>query len=85
MRQVTGLVAVVAWGLAACGADPMSADTSCRQFLQAPADERDAAVARVSDEVGAQMAVTPLGRPNIEFLCSQDQDGTLGDAVRNTG
>jgi len=70
---------------AACGVNEMGAETSCRDFLQAPADEQNAAIARVADEQGTNNALTPLGRPNIDYLCSGDQDRTLGDAVRLTG
>lgn len=71
--------------LSGCRAAEMNADTPCREFLQAPLDEQNAAVARVADELGAEDAVTPLGRPNIDYLCSQNQDMTLGEAVRLTG
>lgn len=71
--------------LAGCGGEQMDADTPCREFLQAPGNEQNAAIARVADELGARNALTPLGRPNIDYLCSQNQDLTLGEAVRLTG
>ncbi|HMS71741.1 MAG TPA: hypothetical protein PKB03_01785 [Baekduia sp.] len=63
----------------------MNADTTCRDFLQASADEQNKAIAQVADELGTQNALTPLGRPNIDYLCSNDQDRTLGQAVKMTG
>lgn len=63
----------------------MNADTSCREFLQATPQDQNAAVARVADELGAKDALTPLGRPNIDYVCAGDQDRTLGEAVRLTG
>ncbi|HEX2419539.1 MAG TPA: hypothetical protein VHJ83_15675 [Micromonosporaceae bacterium] len=63
----------------------MTASTSCREFLQQPRNVQDAAIARISDELGTREAMTPLGRPNIDYLCSQDQDLTLGEAIRMTG
>lgn len=68
-----------------CGTEDMNANTKCRDFLQATTDEQNAAIARVADSLGATDALTPLGRPNINYLCSQDQDRTLGDAVKGTG
>lgn len=65
--------------------EEMNADTRCREFLQAPAEEQNAAVARVSDELGTRNGLTPLGRPNINYLCSRDQDRTLGEVVKATG
>lgn len=82
-----GCCLLLAGGLAGCdkAAAGMNADTTCRDFLQATRDDQNAAIARVADEVGARDALTPLGRPNIDYLCSQDQDLTLGDAVESTG
>lgn len=65
--------------------EQIGSETSCREFLQEPRDVQNAAIARVSDELGAGGALTPLGRPNIDFLCANDQDRTLGDVVESTG
>jgi hypothetical protein len=65
--------------------EELSTGTSCRDFLQAPVAEQNAAIARVADELGTRNALTPLGRPNIDYLCSTDQDRTLGEVVEATG
>ncbi len=79
-----GVVVAVTVALSGCG-EEMNADTTCRDFLQASADEQNKAIAQVADELGTQNALTPLGRPNIDYLCSNDQDRTLGQAVKMTG
>jgi hypothetical protein len=88
--SMAGLAGVVVLALAAVGcgigeSNEMDADTECREFLQAAREEQDAAIARIADEIGARDALTPLGRPNIDYLCSRDQDRTLGEAVELTG
>lgn len=67
------------------GAAAMDADTSCRDFLQAAGDDQNSAIARIADDIGARNALTPLGRPNIDYLCSNNQDRTLGEVVKATG
>jgi len=71
--------------IGACGAKDMNADTPCREFLQAAPEDQNAAIASVADELGTSNALTPLGRPNIDYQCSRNQDLTLGEAVRRTG
>jgi hypothetical protein len=82
--RFAGLVLLIAL-LPACQSDQMDAATPCRDFLQATRDDQDAAIARVADEFGTGNALTPLGRPNIDYVCSMDQDRTLGQAVQMTG
>ena len=71
-------------GLAGCGSD-LSADTSCQDFLNAPLDEQDQAVSSIAADVGAAEAVTPLGRPNVSYICANNPDETLGEAIEATG
>lgn len=63
----------------------MDAQTTCRDFMQAAPADQDAAVDQVASEAGAANAVTPLGRPNVDYLCTQDPEMTLGEAVELTG
>lgn len=79
------VVVAAAVAVAGCGTEEMDANTSCREFLQASPEEQNAAIARVSDALGTKNGLTPLGRPNISYLCARDQDRTLGQAVRRTG
>ena len=64
---------------------PVGASTKCSDFLHAPLADQDAAVSQVASDLGAANAVTPLGRPNINYLCASEPDMTLEDAVRHTG
>jgi hypothetical protein len=82
-----GAAATLALALATsgCGLASMDASTSCGDFLHATLADQDAAVSKVASDLKAGNAVTPLGRPNISYLCANDPDMTLGDAVRHTG
>jgi len=83
MLAVAGLCAA-AVPMAGCGAQ-LDANTSCSTFLKAPRSAQDAAVSSVASDLRAGNAVTPLGRPNIDYICANAPDKTLGDAVRATG
>ncbi len=74
------LLAAVTLGTAGCG-NQITADTTCKEFMQQSASVRDDAVNRVGAERGNSMAVTPLGRPNVEYLCAQQPDWTLGHVI----
>ncbi|HET6505853.1 MAG TPA: hypothetical protein VFG42_03620 [Baekduia sp.] len=80
---IAGL-AVAAIPLAGCGTK-LNADTSCESFLKAGQQQQDEGVSSVAADLHAGNAVTPLGRPNINYICANHPDMTLGDAVRATG
>jgi hypothetical protein len=63
----------------------LSANSSCRDFLNASASEQDSAVNKIAADLHAGNAVTPLGRPNISYLCANAPDMTLGTAIQRTG
>lgn len=78
------LVAALAVMSGGCGSQ-LSADSTCKDFLHASQPEQDDAVSKVASDMHAANAVTPLGRPNINYICANHPDSTLGDAVRATG
>ena len=71
--------------LAACGGSGLSANSSCREFLNASPQDQDAAVSRLAGQLHAPEADTPLGRPNINAICSVEPNMTLGQAVSRQG
>ena len=68
-----------------CGNSSLNADTSCSDFLAASPTEQDEAVNRIAGELAAGNAVTPLGRPNVNYICANNPDETLGEAIEATG
>lgn len=79
--MLAGLVIIAVSG---CG-NSLDASSSCKDFLNASRQDQDAAVNKVASDKRAGSAVTPLGRPNINYLCANSPDMTLGDAVSRTG
>ena len=77
-------LAVSAAGLAGCGQASLSASSSCQDFLSASPTDQDAAVSKLAGELHAPDAVTPLGRPNVNYLCANEPNMTLGDAISKT-
>jgi peptidyl-prolyl cis-trans isomerase B (cyclophilin B) len=70
--------------LSGCGTT-LDASTSCRDFLHAPSQDQDAAVSKVASDLRVGSALTPLGRPNIDYLCANNPEMSLGAAVKSTG
>lgn len=68
-----------------CGGASLDAASSCKEFMNASPEEQNSAVSRVASEYGAGNAVTPLGRPNINYLCAKFPEWTLGEVVQRTG
>jgi hypothetical protein len=71
--------------LAGCASTSMSANTSCSDFLHATQAAQDVAVSSIASDLHAANAVTPLGRPNINYICASSPETTLGEAIRQTG
>lgn len=81
---VYGMAVAATLSLAGCGSS-LSKDSSCKDFLNASATDQDAAVKSIASDMHAANAVTPLGRPNIDYLCAGSPDKTLGEAIQQTG
>jgi hypothetical protein len=90
MRRVlmsAALALITTGAIAGCGdeASELSASSRCRDYLAASADDRSAALARAAEERGIGGASSPLGSANVDYICSQDPDVPLGDAVAGSG
>jgi hypothetical protein len=79
--SVAGMCVVL---LAGCGGG-LSASSSCKDFNNASLQDQDAAVSKIAGQLHAGNAVTPLGRPNVSYICANSPTTTLGDAIRRTG
>jgi hypothetical protein len=88
MNAITARSATLAavLGLASAGcAGVLDENSSCRDYLQAEQSEQDKAVSRVADKLDVKGVESPLIRPNIDYMCGNDPDATLGSAVRDSG
>lgn len=70
--------------VASCGG-ALDANSTWRDFMAASSADRDEAVTQVALALHAPESVTPLGRPNIDYLCAGSPNQTLGWAVKITG
>lgn len=68
-----------------CGGPSLSASSSCQDFLNAAPQDQDTAVSKLAGDLHAPDAVTPLGRPNVNYMCANEPNMTLGDAISKTG
>jgi hypothetical protein len=87
-RRTCGLVASLAVGgilAGGCAGAGLTAKSSCKDFLNASEQTQNEAVSRLAGELHAPDAATPLGRPNINYICASDSQATLGAAVSHTG
>jgi hypothetical protein len=71
-------------GLVGCGKE-LTASSTCSDFLSTSPQDQDAAVRKVAARYHAGNALTPVGRPNIDYLCGNHPKMTLGTAIRDTG
>jgi hypothetical protein len=62
----------------------ISESTSCRNYLQFPTGQRDQAVKAIALDIGSNEAGSPLLRLDVDYLCGDDPDTSLGDAIRTT-
>ena len=71
--------------IAGCGGSGLGTNSSCQDFLNASPQDQDQAVSQLAVQLHAPDAVTPLGRPNIDYLCTNEPNNTLGWAISHTG
>jgi hypothetical protein len=72
-------------GLLAGCANSLSASSSCQDFLNASQSDQVQAIDSIAAQEHAPDATTPLGMPNVSYLCANDPGQTLGWAVQQTG
>ena len=58
---------------------------TCADFMALPDRERDSTVRELATDLDVPDAVTPLGRPNVEYHCTQDPSMTVAESVKLIG
>jgi len=56
--------------------------TSCRDYLKAPTEVRENAVKTIGLEKGVSDAGHPFARLNVDYVCGQVPDRTLGEVIK---
>lgn len=82
-RALTLTGFLLALTLPACSSGEIHADTSCKDFMAAPYAERNDAVSRIASDFGASAAVTPLGRPAVEAICTASPSRSIGGVIQS--
>jgi len=59
----------------------LTAQSSCKDFLNASQSDQIQAIDKVAAQEDAPDATTPLGMPNISYLCTGSPNQTLGWAI----
>ena len=81
---VAVFAALVVGLLTGCSGSGLTADSSCQDFMNASPQDQDQAVSQLAGQLHAPDTVTPLGRPNIAYLCTNEPNNTLGWAISHT-
>lgn len=74
---LTLLAAVSGVGLAGCGTTTITADTTCKDYLQFPGDERRDAAIRLSSELGAANGGNPMWAMSMDAACGRSPNMTI--------
>jgi hypothetical protein len=71
--------------LSACGTSELTAASSCRDLLNAPASAQHEAIDRLSAQYRKPDFATPLGEPEVPYYCSANPGATLGAFFARAG
>jgi hypothetical protein len=80
---IVALLGCLTVALAGCSGG-LSASSSCKDFLNASQTDQVQAIDKIAGQENAPDATTPLGMPNVSYLCAGNPSQTLGWAVRQT-
>lgn len=68
--------------IAGCSFTPaVTKDTLCSDFVRLTDQQRNDAVTRLAVELHNPDVTTPLGRPNVEYVCAQAPSMTVGQVI----
>ncbi|MGH3199339.1 MAG: hypothetical protein ACRDNT_26220 [Streptosporangiaceae bacterium] len=70
-------------GLAGCSGS-LTAQSSCKDFLNASQSDQIQAIDKIAGQENAPDATTPLGMPNVSYLCAGSPSQTLGWAIEQS-
>jgi len=91
MRQTRTLFSLVLTGLiangalSACGTSELTASSSCRDFMNAPASAQHEAIDKLAAQYKKPDFATPLGEPEVPYYCSANPGTTLGAFFAKAG
>lgn len=83
-RFVGFLVVAVATVLLGCGGGGLSASSSCEDFLSAAPEDQEQTISKLSSQFDTPELTTPLGEPNVAYVCSSSPEMTLEEVFQRT-
>lgn len=77
---IVAMLGALTGGLTGCS-HSLTAQSSCKDFLNASQSDQIQAIDKIAAQEDAPDATTPLGMPNISYLCTGSLNQTLGWAI----
>lgn len=62
-----------------CGGSGLTASSSCADFMGASLEDQMEAISKLSSEFETPETATPLGAPNVSYVCAQEPEETLAE------
>jgi hypothetical protein len=85
MTKLVGIsIAAAALFLFGCGGGGLSASSSCEEFLAASPEDQQQTISKLSSEFDTPELTTPLGEPNVAYVCASSPDMTLEEVFQRT-
>lgn len=85
MTKLAGsLIVAVTIFLLGCGGGGLSASSSCEDFLAASPEDQQQTISKLSSEFETPELTTPLGEPNVGYVCASSPEMTLEEVFQRT-
>lgn len=85
-RRSVLILLVGALLLAGCQGKPaIDQNTRCDLFIKASAQDRNEAVSRLAVDLGVRHVLNPGLRGNVEMVCGEHPESTLGSVISSVG
>jgi hypothetical protein len=83
-RLIALSVTAAAIFLLGCGGEELSASSSCEDFLAASPEDQQQTISKLSSEFNTPQLTTPLGEPNVAYVCASSPEMTLEELFQRT-
>lgn len=80
---LTSMVAI-AIVFSGCGGGGLEASSSCEDFLASAPEDQAQTISKLSSQFDTPELTTPLGEPNVAYVCSSSPEMTLEEVFQRT-
>jgi hypothetical protein len=74
---VVVLLAALTVLVVGCGSSSLAAGSTCEDFMSASPEEQAEVISKLSSDFDTPETATPLGSPNVAYVCSSEPEMTL--------